>query len=161
MMDTFKGKNIYFDTNIFIYFIQKDNYKEKKIDKNTVDFLENVILESNKIITSILTFSECLVKPIRENNEHLKNRYENFFKRPSNKISFTKIDFDTIKVATEVRAKNNKIKLPDAIQIATAIQEKCDFILTGDGIFGDCQKLKIQEYQPPIQTLEIKNSASK
>ena len=47
-------KKIYFDTNIFIYFVEV-------YDKNEKSFLER-IMRANEIITSELTIAECLVK---------------------------------------------------------------------------------------------------
>lgn len=57
-------KKIYFDTNIFIYFVEQYNENERS-------FLQKII-NQNEIFTSELTFAECLINKKQE----IKDKYE-------------------------------------------------------------------------------------
>ena len=67
---------VYFDTNIFIYAI--DGYEEYQA------LLQNIFeyISKNKmlVITSELTLAECLVKPMKDNNQEAVEQFKNHIK---------------------------------------------------------------------------------
>ena len=119
-------KKIYFDTNIFIYFVEQYNENEKS-------FLEEII-NQNKIITSEITIAECFAT---SKNKEIKKEYEKLiYNKP--KINAEKIDEEILKIAAENACAYN-LKLPDAIHIATALKNQCDVMYTND---KDFKKIK-------------------
>ena len=81
-------------------------------------------------ITSALTIAEVLVQPIRHSAVELQQAYidrlmhsEHFETRP--------IDSVVAQRAAELRAGFN-IRLPDALQLATALVAGCEAFLTND-----------------------------
>ena len=120
-MGSLVGNKIYFDTNIFIYSIEREETKE--IFR---DFFTSIVNKVSSIITSELTIAECLVKPKRENNKELENMYLDILIENQN-IHLQKVDIATWILASDVRAKYN-FKIPDSIHIATALLNDCIFI---------------------------------
>lgn len=121
------GLRVYFDTNIFIYFLQND---ERFIER-CAPFFEAV--ENGEIIgvSGDITIAELLVKPIRENDvvniEKIKSIFgaNGFFDSISH-------DRETMELAAHIRATQN-LKMIDAIHAATAIRAKCSHFITHDG----------------------------
>jgi len=56
------GKKAYFDTNLFIYLIEKYPVHEMKV----TELLQHLDAIGSQIMTSELTLAECLVKPYAE-----------------------------------------------------------------------------------------------
>ena len=57
-------------------------------------------------------------------------------------INFVDINSETALIAADIRVRYN-LKLPDALQIATAIQSNCDAFLTNDLQFKKVRELSI------------------
>lgn len=84
-----------------------------------------------KIITSQLTYSEVLTAPISTNSTRLLEKYEDFL-LGSNAIASLEIDLEVLRRTSYIRALNKKLKTPDAIHVATALKNSCDFFITND-----------------------------
>ena len=124
---------IYFDTNVFIYSIEGH---EKYYDVLTRLF--SIIRQNNAhIVTSELSLAECLVKPAKDNNikaiEQFKQHIQN-----NKYMSVKSVSRNILITSATVRGQLG-LKLPDAIHMATAIEQKCKTFVTND------KKLKIPE----------------
>ena len=73
---------------------------------------------------------EYLTIPYRDNNQTKINNFEHFIDDLN--IQVFEINMDIMKIAAKLRAKYTSIKMPDAIQLATAINTKCDIFLHND-----------------------------
>jgi predicted nucleic acid-binding protein len=87
------------------------------------------------LITSRLSFLEVTVKPYRNGDTPLLDRYAEFFR------SFVMLEVTSAVVhrARDIRAQFG-FQVPDALHLATAVEEKADVFLTGDAKllrFGD------------------------
>lgn len=117
---------LFLDTAPVIYYIERHpNYFDRvqaifhQIDAGTI-----------QAVTSTITLSECLVHPIRHAWVALQKDYydlivngtHTFFARQGEAIGVQ---------AAELRARHH-LELPDALQIATAMQTNCDAFLTND-----------------------------
>ena len=80
-------------------------------------------------IVSELCRLECLVKPLRENNNELLHRYEIFFR--ANNLLAILFGRAVFQLAAELRAAHN-LKTPDALHLAAAISSGCDEFWTND-----------------------------
>jgi len=124
---------VYFDTNIFIYAI--DGHEEYQ------DLLQNMFehIAENKIlvITSELTLAECLVKPMRDENKESIEQYTNHIKT-SELLKVKAVSRNILISSADTRNKLG-LKLPDAIHMATAIDQECKTFITND------RKLKAPE----------------
>ena len=117
---------VYFDTNIFIYAI--DGHEEYQ------DLLQNIFeyIAENKIlvVTSELTLAECLVKPMRDENREAIEQYTNHIKT-SELLKVKAVSRNILISSADARNKLG-LKLPDAIHMATAIDQKCKTFITND-----------------------------
>ena len=114
----FRNKTIFLDTAPLIYFIEGNSLYQDKLKK---------IFDSNDkgdftFITSSITLLEVLVKPLRDGQSGLADKYKNILTKAAG-IEIFDITIDLAAKAAELRAKYN-LRTPDAIQIATAIDNK-------------------------------------
>lgn len=123
------GQRGYFDANIIIYLVE-----------GFTPFLDqlralSVALNTNEIttITSELTLAEVLVKPLKDQLPTIQQAYK-IFLTPTPELNVKAIDREILEEAALIRA-TTKLKLPDAIHLATALRQQCDSFLTNDGMF--------------------------
>ncbi|MCX7109719.1 MAG: PIN domain-containing protein [Proteobacteria bacterium] len=93
-----------------------------------------------KITVSRLSYLECLVKPLRENNTVLIGKYQNFFQR--NGLEIIDLTASVIETATELRAHYG-LTTPDAIQAASCLHSSAFLFVTNDLIFKRVPQLKV------------------
>jgi predicted nucleic acid-binding protein len=126
-----------FDTAPIIYFVEANP---------TYDALVTAIfqrIESGEItgVTSVISLCEVLVHPIRNQNLNLKQRYRDILQNSHN--FFTQLINSTVaERAAELRAKYN-LRTPDALQIASALDNGCDAFLCNDKNLKRVTELKI------------------
>ena len=144
---------IYLDTNIFIMAFE---IRSEVSDQLTHIFDTLDGQPEARLITSELTLSELLVRPIRENDEQRVEQYKAFI-APSRWLNVLPVARSTLHVAATLRAKTSNLKLPDAIHIATAIGTSCSHILTNDngirGIYSLHKSAKSAEPDPKPLTV--------
>ncbi len=104
------GNNfVLLDSNIIIY-----------ISKGELD-ISDVFGKYKKVYISIITYMEILGFKFNNSNE------EKLIKKLLNYLDIIEIDITIADETINIR-KNNKIKLPDAIILATAKLYKCDLL---------------------------------
>lgn len=117
---------IFLDTSCFIYVVEKNNEYNEKVkilfDKITVGEIT--------AISSIITLSEVLVQPIKNNDTTLINLYIELFNQLPN-FSLVSPNYGTAIQAARIRAGSN-ISLPDAYQLALANEHNCKSFVTND-----------------------------
>lgn len=120
-------RSLGFDSDCIIYFLDPNPDFDQKM---TAIFQEIV---SGRIIglTSTLTLTEGLVRPLRESDTDLAQRYRNLLLNSSD-FQVMPINAAIAEIAAELRARYN-LRTPDALQVATAIYAGCDAFLTNNG----------------------------
>ncbi|QLE39396.1 type II toxin-antitoxin system VapC family toxin [Nostoc sp. C052] len=121
-----QGQIIGLDTAPLIYFIEENpNYLDV-----TDTFFEAMFRSEFSIVTSVLTITEVLVYPLRQENTALAQQYREIL---FNSQGLTTIEVfpDIAENAAQLRANYN-LRTPDAIQMATAIHGGASFFLTND-----------------------------
>ena len=83
-----------------------------------------------KPTTSELSLAELLVKPIKIKDQFLQDIYEQKI-QTSKTLEVLPINREILGVAASIRAQL-KIKLPDAIHVATAQVSNCDVFICND-----------------------------
>jgi len=116
--------SIFLDSAPVIYFVEKSAVYFPIVEV-IFDQIDQGVLRS---ITSPITLSECLVVPYRNNNLPLQTDFIDLIVYGQNTI-FAAIDSRIAIVAGDIRARYN-LKLPDAFQVAIALENGCDAILT-------------------------------
>lgn len=81
------------------------------------------------VVASQLARAECLVKPERAGSPVLRERFEDFFSESG--IILVDVTNEILAKAVDLRA-HKRLKMPDAIHVATALFAGCDLIVTTD-----------------------------
>jgi len=118
-------KIIYVDSCIIIYTVEKTPEYCQILESLWEKLAQNEV----EVITCELSLMECLVLPLRMNNNRLINAFQNIL--TTTKIQLKPISLSILKETANIRA-TNKIKTPDAIHVATAFNFNCDVFLTND-----------------------------
>ena len=133
------GKTILLDTNCFIYYFEDNEAYADKLES----IFENIQAGKNKAYMSVLSLLEILVKPKKENNIFLENRYKLILSNYPN-LSIVDVSFGISDIAARLRGEYS-VKTPDAIILATGIGMKADYFITNDiRLKKICEKEDIQ-----------------
>ena len=119
-----KHKIIGLDTAPFIYFIEDVAPYADLVDP-VFRFLENQRLRA---VTSTVTVAEILTKPFADKNFFLADEIK-FTLESFSSLSVVSIDERLAEAAALIRARYT-IRLPDALQLAAAIQGEATLFLT-------------------------------
>jgi predicted nucleic acid-binding protein len=132
-----KGKIIGLDTMVFIY-----HFEENQIySPLTFSIFENLEKGNFNGVTSILTLLEILVKPKRESNSILAERYKILFETFPN-LQVKELNENIADIASDLRANYN-INTPDAIQLATSLEAQTDIFITNDASLKKITEIKV------------------
>ncbi len=132
------GQRVYFDANIIIYAVE-----------GFAPFLAQLraltgAMNAGEIIavTSELTLAEVLVKPLKDQLPAIQQAYK-IFLTPTPALNVIAVGREILEDAAQLRA-TTKLKLPDAIHLATALRQQCDSFLTNDEVFRTLQLPQIK-----------------
>jgi predicted nucleic acid-binding protein len=114
------------DTSLFIYHLE-DHPRYAPLSEIVFTALEK---GSHEGITSYLTLMEILIKPKTEGLPQVARDYEYYLTTFPN-LTFYEMGLDVARKASDLRA-TERIKTPDAIQLATAILYGATVFLTND-----------------------------
>ena len=132
-----KGKVIGLDTMVFIY-----HFEENQIySPLTFSIFDSLEKGNFNAVTSILTLLEILVKPKRENNSILTERYKILFETFPN-LQVKELNENIADIASSLRANYN-INTPDAIQVATSLEAQADTFITNDKTLKKITEIKV------------------
>ncbi|MCA9995044.1 MAG: type II toxin-antitoxin system VapC family toxin [Anaerolineales bacterium] len=92
-------------------------------------------------VTSPITLSECLTPPYREGNQTLASQFLQLITGGPH-THFMQINAEIAAQAARFRVQYN-LRLPDALQVATAVYANCDAFLTNDKQLARIQELQV------------------
>jgi predicted nucleic acid-binding protein len=128
------GATILLDTNCFIYYFEDNDIYADGLE----ELFTRIQNGKLKAYMSVISLLKLLVKPKKEGNVFLENRYKlALMNYPNLKIIDVSIGISD--VAAGLRAEHS-IKTPDAIILATALHVKADGFITNDTrLKGTCE----------------------
>ncbi len=135
----FRGKRVYFDANIFIYLIEGFAALERQL----LAIRDSIAAGEAEIVTSELTLSEVLVAPFRKGDAALAAVYREFLE-DSGAFVLRPAARETWVRASLYRAQS-RLKTPDALHIATAVEAECSLFLTHDKPLQSLKGLRIAQ----------------
>lgn len=118
---------LYLDTNVFIAMAEGTD----ELSDQLFAMAGEQIPGESLLCTSELTLAELVVQPYREGNNDLVQLYDDWI-NPGGWLNVRQVNRSVLWHAAMVRQHYHRIKLPDAIHIATAVEMGCSHILTGD-----------------------------
>src|SRR5450631_3145679 len=146
-IEELRGKIVGMDTAPLICFIEENPTYIEIVDP----FFEAVERNEFSVVTSIVTLLEVLVHPIRAGDSKLAQRYRDLLLH-SKGLATISLTQEIAEEAARLRGTYRKIRTPDAIHIATAINANASFFLTNDMSLPSLSNLKM------LQLDELKTS---
>ncbi len=92
-------------------------------------------------IASPVTLAKCLILPIRLQQPFIQSNFQDLL-LGSDGISLVNIDATIGAQAADLRVRYG-FKLPDALQVATALSSNCDAFLTNDRMLARVTELRV------------------
>ena len=123
-----RDTTVYLDSNVFIYALEAPGASAHSA---AARLLEDIHAQACAGATSLLTRAEVLVRPLRDREVTLAERYR-LLLSGAGAIDLYALDPDVIELSAALRADYPALKLPDALHLATAIHTDCDVFITGD-----------------------------
>lgn len=129
---------LFLDACSIIYLIESHQQQ----GQNTRSLITQALQNKAQLVISRLSFLECRVLPLKEKNDDLLKRYNQFFCMPG--LQIIELTADVINRATDLRANySSSLRTPDALQMACAITANADRFLTGDKKLLAIQEINI------------------
>ncbi|MDY6804231.1 MAG: PIN domain-containing protein [Cyanobacteriota bacterium] len=128
--ESFEGiTRLFLDTSPVIYYVEEHPQYFAKVEI-VFDRIKNSEIIA---VASPVTIAECLVVPYRLAQTELQQEYTDLILN-NNRIFLAQINGEIALLASQLRAKYN-LKLPDAFQVAVALEAGCEALLTNNGVF--------------------------
>lgn len=144
-LESRRGQVVGLDTAPLIYFIE-----EHPVYLSTVvSFFQAVSKNELQVVTSTISLTEVLVRPLRQNDADLARQYREILQN-SEGISCVPLSSEIAEEAARLRSENN-IRTPDAIQMATAILHGAESFLTNDAGLPSIPNLQLLVLNDLIQ----------
>ena len=127
-----KGRRVYFDTNVFVYFLDRN----PKYFSVVVPLMDAAATGDILAWTGDAAIAETMVQPYRVDDPALLARCKGFF-ATEGFLRILSHDAQAFDLAAQLRAKRG-LKFIDALHCATALLGTCSFWVTNDaGIQSD------------------------
>ncbi len=119
-------ETIGWDTAPIIYFVEAN----PAYDALVAPLFQAISTGQVHGVTSTITLAEVLIYPLRQGDTELAARYRTLLSQ-SAYFQLVSIDEAVAERAADIRSDYN-LRLPDALQIAAALNHGCDVFLTND-----------------------------
>jgi predicted nucleic acid-binding protein len=115
-----------FDTSPIIYFVEA----HPQYDALVTAVFERVASGALAGFTSVITLCEVLIQPLRLGDVHLQQEYRELLLQ-SEHFQTLAVDAAAAELAADLRARH-QLRMPDALQVASALGAGCEAFLTND-----------------------------
>ena len=135
-------KRVFFDTALFIYYLEDDGVFYEKAEKI---FTDN---RNADLVTSTVTVGEYLTGAFKNSDEQNASDFKNTVKDYG--IEVVPISWDIAEEAARIRARFKGFKMMDSLQLATAKVSGCDLFVSNDKQlkqYGDVEVLVVDEIE--------------
>ncbi|MTJ07760.1 type II toxin-antitoxin system VapC family toxin [Anabaena sp. UHCC 0204] len=138
LSDALQGVNkVFLDTSPVVYYVEAvPAFAE--VAKGIFTLIEKGQIQG---VVSPVTLAECVTLPIRLGQVTLRQRFTDLLTATEG-ILLVNIDAAIAQQAAELRIQYG-LKLPDALQVATAIASGCEAFLTNDVALKRVQELRV------------------
>ncbi len=137
------GARVYLDTNVLIDLVETS----AQLSPWQVAILDDFDTGRLQAVTSEIALAECLVRPLAEENATRVATFEALLDGTGSP-AMVPIDRRVLRLAAEARARD-RMRLPDAIHVATAVAAACDVFLSADHGVRVPAGLRLIDWQTP------------
>jgi predicted nucleic acid-binding protein len=131
-----RHRRIAIDTSIFIYQLEA-NPRYLALADSIFAWVERA---GHEAVTSTITMTELLVPSYRDDDERRTDEFYGLLSTYPN-LRWIAPDLETADIAARIRAAY-KLRTPDALQAATAIQANATGFITNDPVFARIEELE-------------------
>ena len=131
-----RHRRIGLDASIFIYQLEA-NPRYIALADSVFSWVERA---GHEAVTSTITMTELLVPSYRDKDEHQVDEFYGLLSTYPN-LRWIPPDLETADLAARLRA-SYRLRTPDALQAATAIQANATGFLTNDPVFARISEFK-------------------
>jgi predicted nucleic acid-binding protein len=131
-----RHRRIAIDTSIFIYQLEA-NPRYLALADSIFAWVERA---GHEAVTSTITMTQLLVPSYRDDDERRTDEFYGLLSTYPN-LRWIAPDLETADVAARIRAAY-KLRTPDALQAATAIQANATGFITNDPVFARIEELE-------------------
>ena len=124
-----RHRRIALDTSVFIYQLEA-NLRYIPFTDHIFYWLER---PTSRAVTSTITMTELLVQPYRDFDEHRVNEFYALLSTYPN-LEWVPPNLEIADLAARIRALH-RLRTPDALQAATAVQTLAAGLVTNDSVF--------------------------
>lgn len=135
--DVISARKLYIDANMIIYFAEADDDKQDKAEALFAYAEENGV----PLITSEITIAECLRGVFQEGKTDAEAKYRRLFYEVGFFV-LVPVLRETIEESARIGAAN-RLRLVDAIHVASALSVGCDVFVTNDHGIKSIDGLKV------------------
>ena len=130
---------VYLDVNCVIYLIEQNPVWGPKV----VNRLAALRKAGEEIATSDLARAECLVHPFATGNAALVADYQTLFS--GSQVRMLPLTAAVCERAAQLRAASGlRLKVPDCLHLAAAIEHGCGLFLTNDTELATCAQIPVE-----------------
>ena len=130
-------RDVFLDTAPLIYLLETRGDRQKAIQNQLQEWIRNGAL----FVSSVLTLTELLTGPRRDGNERLADQYRVALSQLLGRPLLT-IDEKTANHAASLRSRF-RLRTPDALQLAAAVQSGCAVFYTNDKRLRECSDIEV------------------
>jgi predicted nucleic acid-binding protein len=124
-----RHQRIALDTSIFIYQLET-NPKYLPLTDDIFAWIER---PGSRALTSTITMTELLVQPYRESDDQRVDQFYGLLSTYPN-LEWIAPGLEIADLAAQLRALH-RLRTPDALQVATAMQSRASAFITNDPVF--------------------------
>jgi predicted nucleic acid-binding protein len=129
----------YLDANCVIYLVEANPTWGPKVGVRVA----RLRAAGGEIAVSDLTRTECLAGPLGKGDAAVLADYQTFFSSPLVKV--LTLTAGVCERAAQLRAASNfKLKVPDCLHLAAAIEHGCGLFLTNDNQLKICSGIAVE-----------------
>ena len=128
------------DTNILIYFLEDIEPQASKVEKILYRFMKG----EDEAVISTVTVAEILTGVYKSENPNRPPQVKKILTDLTlNSFKIVPVTFEIADLAADLRAKRGG-RLPDALIVATALNQKADYLYSEDKDFQQRYKQEIE-----------------
>jgi predicted nucleic acid-binding protein len=128
---------VYLDSVILIYYIEQKGVFRARAARR----LSSLLASGDEVAISDLVRMECRIGPLRSGDQSGLADFDLFFGSPDiHHVPLTPAVFD---LAAEIRALY-RLKTPDSIHLAAAVESGCDRFLTHDARLSRFNRINVE-----------------
>ena len=118
--------SVMLDSSVLIYYLEG----VKPYNLLAEEIFQNIIDENIRGFLSVISITEFVAKPLVDKKETDLESFKQFL--VSLPIQVLEVNYETAELAGKLRSQYPSVPTPDALIVATALENNCDILITND-----------------------------